>query len=444
MNISDFLNTDYNAAALYILYRNTASYIDGLKNVTRKVIYTVKKGNVTNPIKVTALASKTIENAEYLHGEGGCQGAIVTAAADYCGSNNLPVLKGVGSFGTRFSPAASAPRYIFAGPTDYSKLLFRKEDEINLISQEFEGKEIEPMFYVPTLPLILINGTEGIGVGFASTIFPRSVENIIKLTRATINKEKIQKKWLYPSWRGFRGSVEHIEGSWILKGLATIDNKRVLIDELPITWDLGSYRKHLKGLKEKGIIQRFNDFAEDEHFKFEVVLTDDELKKSEDLIWKDLGLVKSMTETLTCFDENNKIREYNGVEEIFNDYYKIKIKYLKLRIKSELTRLKKEESELEEMYKFIQEIIKGTIVLQKKKKSVVEDELKQKGYTIIDRLIGLPLYSITEDKAKEIEKRWKDKIVERKNMEQETPENYWLKDIQELEKVLIEKGYVKC
>lgn len=440
MDITEFLNTQYNDAALYILYRATASYVDGLKMTARKIVYTTKKCNIKSPIKVTAYSSKIVDEAEYLHGETGAQGTIVTMAAKYCGANNLPILEGVGSFGTRFSPTASAPRYIFAKPSDYFNFLFRKEEEPNLIYQEFEGKEIEPVFYVPTLPLILLNGTEGIGVGFSSDIYPRSLENIFKITRAAITGKNLKKEWFNPHWEGFKGTVDKVEDSWMVRGIARLEGKKLFIDELPISWDLNSYLKKLQKLKEEGKVLKFNDFSEDDNFKFEVWLTDMELTKTEEQIWKDLGLSKSMTETLTCMDENNMVREYTDVRSIFNDYYKIKIKYLKLRIKSEIARLKKEENDLNETFRFIQEVIKGTIVLKDKKKSEAEAELKKKGYTIIDKLLAMPLYSITIDKAKEIEKKWKDKIKEREAMEQETPESVWIKDLDELEAELKKEG----
>lgn len=441
MNITEFLNDQYNDAALYILYRNTASYVDGLKNGARKTIYTIKKTNLKTPLKVTALGSKVVDVAAYLHGESGIQGSIVTQAANYCGANNLPTLLGVGAFGTRFLNVASAPRYIFAGAPDYFEQLFRNADDVNLVTQEFEGKEIEPIFYVPTLPLILLNGSEGVGVGFASTIYPRPIENVIKLTRAAIEKKNIKAEWLRPGWKGFKGTVEKTDdGSWLVKGLARFEGKKVYIDELPVSWELKKYTNKLDKLKEMKLISKYHDFSEDDNYRFEVWLTDAELSKDPDRIWKDLGLVDRISENLITMDENNAVREYTNIRDLFNDYYKIKIKYLKLRIKSEIARLTKEESDLKEIYEFVQEVIKGTIVLKNKKKADVEAELKKKGYTIIERLLGMPLYSITSDKAKEIEKKWKDKVKEREAMEKETPESQWSKDIDELEEELKKEG----
>lgn len=183
MNISDFLNNQYADSALYMNFRNTPSFIDGLKNSSRKIVHTIKKTSQKTQLKVSALASKITDLDAYLHADTAAQGAVVTITQSYCGSNELPVLEGIGAFGTRHTPQAAAPRYIYVKPAKYFDLLFRKEDDINLNEQIFEGEKIEPMFYVPTLPLLLVNGSIGIGVGFASTIFSRSVNNIIKLIK---------------------------------------------------------------------------------------------------------------------------------------------------------------------------------------------------------------------------------------------------------------------
>ena len=118
MNISEFLNNEYSDFALYSNYRAHPSYIDGLKNSGRKLVYTIRKKNIKSTLKVTALTSEVVKAAGYLHGDASMCGTIVTRAQAYSGANNLPILTGEGSFGTRFIPEASAPRYIFARPAD--------------------------------------------------------------------------------------------------------------------------------------------------------------------------------------------------------------------------------------------------------------------------------------------------------------------------------------
>lgn len=437
MNISDFLNNQYADSALYMNFRNTPSFIDGLKNSSRKVVHTIKKTNQKAQLKVSALASKIIDLDAYLHADTAAQGAIVTMAQNYCGSNELPVLEGVGAFGTRHTPYAAAPRYIYVKPAKYFDFLFRKEDDANLVEQDFEGGKIEPMFYVPTLPLLLVNGSVGIGVGFASTIFSRSVNNIIKLIKDYLSGKELDEKLLYPSWHGFKGTVKDLgNNKWEAKGIAKINGKKVRIEELPISWNLMSYLDFLKKLKEKGIIEKFIDYSEDDNFTFDIVLTEAEAKKDENKILIDLGLIETLTENLVTINENNAIKEYNSTKEIFVDYCKIKDAYFQKRIISETKRLENEEKFLNEIYKFINAVINDEIKLKFLKKKELEDLLKKQGYINIEKLIGIPIYSITEDKALEIKERWENKIKELEAMKKETSANLWLKDLEELEKCL--------
>lgn len=437
MNISDFLNNQYADSALYMNFRNTPSFIDGLKNSSRKVVHTIKKTNQKAQLKVSALASKIIDLDAYLHADGSAQGAIVTMAQNYCGANELPVLEGVGAFGTRHTPYAAASRYIYVKPAKYFDFLFRKEDDANLIEQDFESGKIEPMFYVPTLPLLLVNGSIGIGVGFASTIFSRSVNNIIKLIKDYLNGKELDEKLLYPSWHGFKGTVKDLgNNKWEIKGIANVNGKKIRIEELPISWNLMSYLDFLKKLKEKGVIEKFIDYSENDNFTFDIVLTEDEAKKDENKILIDLGLIKTLTENLVTIDENNAIKEYNSTKDIFEDYCKIKEIYFQKRIISETKRLENEEKVLNEIYRFINAVINDEIKLKSLKKKELEDLLKKQGFSNIEKLIGIPIYSITEDKALEIKERWENKKKELEAMKKETSANLWLKDLEELEKCL--------
>lgn len=433
MNISKFLNEQYSDSALYINYRSTPSYIDGLKNSTRKVVYTVKKQNIKSQIKVSALGSKVVDTSGYLHGDTSIQGAIVTLAQDFCGSNNLPIMEPIGSFGTRHIPEAAAPRYIFTKPSKYFDYLFRKEDDHNLIEQEFEGEKIEPMFYVPTLPLILLNGSTGIGVGFASTILARDLNNIISIVNNFLNKKKSEDELFKPSWKGFKGEVNYLgDNKWEIRGIANLNGKKLTITEVPISITLQKYISILRKAKEKGIITKYIDYSENDQFNFEVILSDSEAAKDKETIMSDLKLIETITENLVCIDENNSTKEFNSVKDIFKEYCKIRIEFLEKRLKSEIERLESEKNYLNECVSFILEVINNTIN-PKVKKDLLEKELASKGYKIIDKLISMPIYSLTEDKVEELKKRLENKILELEKMKKETPITLWKNDLKELE-----------
>jgi len=439
MEISKFLNEYYSDSALYINYRSTPSYIDGLKNSARKVIYTIKKQNLKSQLKVSILGSKVTDTSGYLHGDAPIQGTIVTLAQNFCGSNNLSVLEPIGSFGTRHIPEAAAPRYIFTKPTKYFDYLFRKEDDCNLIEQEFEGEKIEPMFYVPTLPMLLVNGSYGIGVGFASTILSRDLNNVITIVKNFLHNKKSSDDLFKPSWNGFTGEVNYLgDNKWEIRGKASIKEKKLLIEEVPITITLQKYIEILKKSKEKGLIQKYIDFSENDQFKFEVTLSDKEAEKPLEKIMLDLKLIETITENLVCIDENNAIREFDNIRQIFEEYCKIKINFLNKRLASEINRLKEELHYLSDCWNFVSGVLDGSINI-KLKKDEVEKILKEKHYSYIDKLLSIPIYSLNKDKVIDLKKKLDNKALELKEMEKETAKSLWIKDLTELETVLIKE-----
>lgn len=437
--ITTFLNDDYSEAALYLNFRSTPSLIDGLKNSHRKIIYTIRKQNIKDRVKVSQLGPRVADFSQYLHGEVSLMGAIVTLAQNYTGSNNIPLLVPDGNFGTRQTPEASAGRYIYTYPEKYFDTIFKKEDDINLVSQMFEGSEIEPRFYVPTIPLLLVNGCIGIGVGFATKILSRNLDKIIDAIELTLNKKRVSKEHFMPFWNGFRGKIEALgNNKYKISGTAEqLTKKKILITELPITYDLEGYIKILRSLKDKGIIAKFTDLSENDIFKFEILLSPEEANKPFDEIFEDLKLSVNITESLTALDENNAIVEFNSPQEIFDDYFKIKIQFLEKRIKSEIDRLSKELAILTETRNFIDEVIKGTINL-KDKRANIKKIMESKGYTMINKLLAMPLYSITKEEAEEIRNRVIAKEKELETMKHQTPENLWKQDLSSLKKALKE------
>lgn len=436
--VTDFLENDFSPSALYLNFRSQPSAIDGLKNSHRKAIYTLKKKNIKDRQKVSQLGPLVAAETDYLHGDASIIGAITTLGQDYAGTNNLPLLVADGNFGTRFSHDPSAPRYIYTYPQKYFNSIFRKEDDVNLITQIFEGSEIEPRFYVPTIPLLLVNGCTGIGVGFASKILCRDPLNMIKAIQNTLDKKRLSLNLFTPSFKGFTGDVVSVgNNKWQIRGKASLSGHKLTITEIPINYSLTDYISILKKLKDKGLIIKITDLSEDDKFHFELILSVEEASKDIEVIMNDLKLITSFTESLTCLDANNAIREFKSPKEIFDYYFQIKIEYLNKRIESEIKRLALESQSLEEIYKFILDVIDNKINL-KLKKAEVEKQIISRGYKSIDKLLNMPLVSITQEKAEESKNKYESKIQELEAMKKETAESLWKKDLAELEKQLKE------
>lgn len=437
--MSSFFESEYVDQASYDNLRKIASSIDGLKNSGRKVIHTAIEKNVTTNEKLSQFASKAAEFCEYLHGS--LEGVVVTLAKDYSGTNNLPLLQKKGNFGTRFKNEASAARYIFVRNKPYLSDLILKDDSHILEEQYFEGSKIEPKFFVPTLPLLLINGSQGVSSGFAQNILPRDPNEIKDYLVKVLNGVK-PRKFPLPSFNGFEGDVINgdTQRQFIIRG--KIERKganRVLITEVPVNYDLTGYIKVLDKLEEDKLINSYKDLS-DESFKFEVRLPSKTLKALSDSELLDFfKLERRVSENYTSLNHLNKIKEYESPEEILDDYIKVKLEYTGKRKEYLLNEL----SELEELassrYKFIDAVINDEIKLAKRKKQDIVkdiDELgvKMEGSTITryDYLLRMPMSSLTIEELKRLKDEIKDIKTKIKELSKLSAKDIWLSDIAKL------------
>lgn len=112
-------------------------------------------------------------------------GTIINLAQNFVGSNNINLLQPIGQFGTRLhggKDSASA-RYIFTMLSPLARYLFDQKDEPLLEYQYEDNLRIEPEWYAPLIPMVLINGAEGIGTGYSTRIpnyNPREVVDNLK------------------------------------------------------------------------------------------------------------------------------------------------------------------------------------------------------------------------------------------------------------------------
>lgn len=437
--IENFLNEEYSQTALYASFRSIASYVDGLKPSSRKVVHTVKKRNISSDIKVSRLSASVSEMTEFLHGENSLNGVISNMAQTFVGSNNDALLHPSGSFGTRFVPTPSAPRYIFTRKSRSFDYYFQKDDDDILIEQEFEGTIIEPKFFVPILPLLLINGSEGIGTGFAQKILPRNVDIIKKYISARISSEHFPGD-LRPYFKGFNGSVlpNEEEGSWSIIGSLEVKNSTLIhITELPIGYTLSSYTKVLDSLEEKKIIREYEDLSEDDNFLFEVKVSREFTKQPEEKMLDALKLIKRVTENYTCVDENNAIREFDTVEEILDAYIDIRLTYYKKRKHYLLSTLEIDKILLESKAEFIRAVIAGEIMVSNRPKKEILSQLekhnpafmKTDDVTSYDYLLNMPIYSLTKERYDELRKKVAEKKSQIKELKSKSERDLWQEDL---------------
>lgn len=410
MTITEFFNNDYVDQASYDNLRKIASLVDGQKNASRKILYTILEKNIKEKIKVSQLGSKVAEFAEYLHGN--MDGVITGLGQDYAGTNNIPLLQKKGNFGTRFAQEPSASRYIYSyGSKDFFEL-FQKEDSKILTKQFFEGEEIEPMFFVPNLPILLINGSEGVSSGFAQKILPRDPAKIKKYILNKLNGSKPTSAMLTPFYKGFAGTITQGDNSaqWLIKGC--IERKginKIVVTEVPIGYDLKGYLNVLDDLEDNKVITSYRDKSENDNFLFEISIPSKTLKTwNDETLMTKLKLVKKVTENYTVIDENNKIKVFESAKEILDQYIAVKLKHMALRKADQVNALEQQIRFDYSKYLFIKLIVEDKLKVAKRKKAQIEKDLdgveeiikKDKSY---DYLLNMNILSLTEERMTKLQ-----------------------------------------
>lgn len=437
MKITEFYQTEYLQSALYQSFRSIASYIDGLKPSSRKIIYTIDKANIHNKIKVSQLSSKVAEFTQYLHGEQSLSGVIVGLAQNFVGSNNKNLLSPDGNFGSRFIPEPSAGRYIYTKKSDVFDKIFDDRDSDILPDQWFEGEKIEYKYYAPILPLLLVNGSEGIGNGFAQKILPRKIEDLNHEIIKKLSNSKYVIKDIEPYYEGFNGFIKREDGKVIIYGNFKRASAATLeITEIPIGYNLASYLSVLDGLVEKKIIKDYDDYSENDEFSFIIKVTKEFLQKNDEEIYDILRLKKIITENFTCIDENNAIIEFNNEKELLDAFVDFRLKLYSKRKKAIIDSLNKKKLIIENRVRFINAIIDDSSIIMKKARKVVESFLSKNKYDKVDNsyayLLSMSIFSFTKEKVEELETSLKDIKKEIEIISKKTPKTLWKEDLKRI------------
>ena len=476
------------------LQRSINHLCDGLKESTRKIIYACfKKKLYTNEIKVAQLSGYVSEVSAYHHGENSLQQAIVGMAQIFVGTNNINLLCPNGQFGSRCQGGqdASSARYIFTMLSKLTRLIFKEEDNFILNYQNDDGQQIEPEFYVPIIPMILVNGGIGIGTGYSTNIpqynpndiisICKIICNAIKLTDISINSlediENINEtikileiNEITPYYLGFKGSIVKAEkNSYISRGIYKwIDDSTVEISELPI----GSWTEDYKEFLENMIINNLNNLKYIEnhytsknvkfvlHFNTNVRQS---IEGNFDVLFKLQSSKNLSINNIHLFNKDGVIQKYESAIEIIKEWAETRIvKYFE-RKNYQLKNLEKEAKVLSNKMRFILDVINGTIQIMNKKLSEVtqklielkydpiveenidkdEDNLpeenidkdaKEINYKNYNYLLKLPISQLTYDRKIILEKEFNEINDKLKILRNTNIEDLWLKDLTELEK----------
>ncbi len=454
VKISEFVDRELIHFSNYDNQRSIPSCIDGLKPSQRKILYGCFKRKLKNEIKVAQLAGYISEHACYHHGEMSLNMTIVAMAQNFVGSNNINLLYPNGQFGTRIGGGkdAASSRYIFTYLSEVTRYIFREEDDQILKYLEDDGYPIEPEYYVPIIPMILINGTRGIGTGYSTFVPPHNPMEVIQLLKQRINEKPLND--IHPYFRGFKGQVECIdESKWITRGEYSTDDDTLHVTELPIGRWTDDFKAHVEGIimSKKKIIKSYNDNSTESDVNFTIQFEEGQLddymdkKKKHNNGVDELLKLSSSSDTsytnMNLHNEDSQILKYDTIYEIMENFYTIRRDMYNKRKEYQLDKLKKELELISYRMKFILEIINETIEIRNKPKAQLEEELAEKEYPHIngdnwDYLIEMPIRNLTKEKVEELMKKKEDKETEYNELYNTEIRDIWLNELKELEKKL--------
>jgi DNA topoisomerase-2 len=440
--ISEFLSQEYKDFSLYTIEnRAIPSVIDGFKPTHRKIIHVcndIWKSGTEKPLKVFQLAGKVASDAFYHHGNQSLESAIITMAQGF--KNNMALLEEIGQFGSLRSPEPGAARYIGTKLNKNFRLLY-KDFEL-LEYKEEEGVEIEPKYFLPIIPTVLINGSSGIAVGFSSNVLNRNPIDIINACESVIKGKKITD--IKPFNNFFTG--EYIQDSenhkkWFIRGkLQVVNTSTVKITELPPSMTYEKYENILDGLVENKSIVSYDDNCKDT-IDYTIKFTRESLAQlDEDKLFKHLKLEETETEIFTTLDESGKLKIFDNSKDIVEYFVNFRLNYYIRRKQFLLDKLKHELKVLANRGRFIKFILDGKLEIKgRKKEEIILDCWKlglEKMDDSYDYLLRMPIWSLTQELFDKLKDDYKSKKVEVEELEKVEPKDMYLTDLSELKKKL--------
>ena len=468
--------------------RSLPSLMDGLKPSQRKILYGCFKRNLRSEVRVAQLAGYVSEHAAYHHGEASLNSTIIGMAQNFVGANNINLLRPNGQFGSRLGGGkdSASPRYIYTHLERIVDTIFKKEDAAILRYTEDDGELVEPEYYMPVVPLLLINGSKGIGTGFSTDIPSYNPEQIVSLLKMRLQGsiDSLEGRDLDPWFAGFKGPMTRSgDKTWVTHGLYTFsdDVNTITITELPVgTWtssfkafldelfvsveakptkgageaDSASGKKPKAAAPADGLgLLSFEDRSNDRDVCFVLQLTLDgyiNYKSSPEEFEKTFKLTENHSTTnMCCFDASGQIAKYSSIGDMLEDWVGERYEGYENRKAAVLAALEVELVELRARRKFIQMVLDEEIVISRKSDEEIVEQLiaaelpalsdpkEIENIRSYEYLLRMRLDRLKAAAIHELTRQVEAAVAAYKELEATSEAELWLKDLADFESAWI-------
>lgn len=453
LKMKEFLSESVAPYAVYKVVQQIPGFIDTLSQTQRKILYVMS--DVPNKKVKTAETFTMIYNkTKYRHGDVSVYSTTENLAADY--NNGISLLKPEGTFGARTVKKASSPRYTSVIFGKSAQSIFNKKD-YPLMEQQFtENKKIEPYNLIPIVPIGLINGADGIGLGFSCKIFQRNPNQIINLIIDILSsKRKEIPSIIKPDFPFFNGSIEPGEkiNQFILSGIfKKLPRNNIEITELPISFDREKYIKFLNTLKDSKKIRSFSDECKKNTFYFKIKVDSEIYDLSDEKLYSLFKLKETISDSITLLQRKDKkydIITFNSVSEFLKAWIIERYKYYNLRKEYELKYAKNLLLIASEKIRFIYCILENKIIINKRTKVDIEKQILENNFKPLSNnidvlesdknfnyLLNMPIYNLSIEQIEILENQ--KSIIEEElgKVDSLSPANIWIQELKELKKII--------
>jgi len=438
-SIHNFVRDELSQYSKDNLERSIPMITDGLKPSQRKIVYTAFKRNLVDKdheVRVSQFAGAISELTMYHHGEASLQGAIVNMAQHFVGANNVPILVDDGIFGSRDKGGAdsAAPRYIQTYLSPAALKLFDKRDNAILTQLVDEGQAIEPETYAPVLPLILVNGSNGIGTGWSTSIPCYNVGDIKDYIKAYLDNKPKPKVNI--SYNGFKGTITEHKGYFETTGIIVETKKGYDITELPLQVWTEDYKGFLNKLIEKSMIKDYEEHHIKEDLHFVISVTPSQKQRITDPIEFFHLRNKFSTSNMTCWLPNHKIQVFKSVYSILDTWIPWRLEMYTKRKQAIVQTLSVENTRLANVIRFIRSVIdKKLVVFERKVQAVIDDLVKLKFTKFndsYDYLLSLKVQVFTEEQIQKLQREYDLNSKELNRVTKQTTSSMFADDLNHL------------
>ena len=444
MSISDFINYEHIKFSIDDCGRSIPNIYDGLKESQRKILYSTFMKNLKNSgksLKVAQLAGFVAEKSNYHHGEVCLFDTITKMAQDFPGSNNIPYFFRDGQFGTRLNGGKDAAnaRYIFTKLEKLTRILFNQDDDCLLHRVIDDGESVEPVYYMPILPTILINGcSAGIGTGWSCSVPSYNPLDIIENIKFWLNDEYDDKyKELLPWYRGFNGKIKKLsENKYETYGNFKREGKnKVTITELPINMWTDKYKEFLEDLLENKQIKDLKNYSTPTEVKFVITESNDGIKCNKNTL-KLKSLIHSSN--MVLFSDNNKIIKFKSVKDIIIYFCEKRIDFYKKRKIYQLEIMRNNLKISKNRVKFLEEVIDDKLIIHKRSEEDIYSDMDINGYDkkddSYDYLLNMNIRSFTLEKIEKLNLDIQELEKNISDLEEKSEKDLWIEDLDNFEK----------